>query len=804
MIDAVVREVSSRPRNQKGDAVSTPPSAGELPHPVTSFVGREREISLLRGLIGTCRMTTLTGAGGVGKSRLALQVVREIDRASVGEVVLIELASLADASLVCRSVAVALGLGHQTQRDWLEYLAKVLRDRRMLIVLDNCEHLMLACAELADTLLRRCPDVRILATSRESLRVAGETVWRVPSLFVPDERVHLSLAELERSDGVRLFTDRASAVLPDFTLTVANAAAVGRLCRRLDGIPLALELAAARLPVLSVEQIADRLDDALWLLSSGGRVAPPRQQTLRATLDWSYRLLSESEQLLLHRFSVFTGGWTLEAAEGICTGDGIEREDVLGLLARLVDKSLVVCELGSGEAMRYRLLETVRQFATGLMSTRSERVELREKHLWWFLQVAERAEAKPAQAYAWFPWFYRENDNLRSALDWSVESRNAEAGLRMCDALRRFWAFGMGIYASEGLERLEAVLMLPEAPDNPTIYARGLLDQATISRICGGDLRAARSIAERGLALTRTVGDPYSLHLALILVGTIALVQADEQAALELVEESLELATRMGDSWRWERAKSSSVLGIVRTLFGDFTRARPLLEQAIVGLRADGDRLTLAETLGYLVESALHEGHIQEARICALESLELAATLGSVPNIARALDALLRVAAAERQFEHAVRLNGALSALYHQSGTFMWRISGKASHSAVADAQLHLGETRATEVRAQGAAMRMSEAVALGLNGAAPTGKTRKGRAEHDSPRLTARESEVLRLLASGSSNREIAARLVLSTRTVERHIENLYAKIGVSGRAGAIAYALNQNTRQLAREPVG
>jgi non-specific serine/threonine protein kinase len=804
MIDAALKGMSPPRGSRKSADASVRPSTGELPRQVTSFVGREREISRLRGSIESSQLTTLTGTGGVGKTRLALEVVGEIDRTSIGEVALVELASLADPSLVSHSVAAALGVGHHTQQDWSEYLANVLRERRILIVLDNCEHVVMGCAELADKLLRRCPELRILATSREPLRVAGETVWRVPSLSVPDERDRQSPEQIANSESVRLFADRACAMLPTFTVTDTNATAVARLCRRLDGIPLALELAAARLPVLSVEQIANRLDDALGLLNSGSRVGPARQQTLRGTLEWSYGLLPECEQLLLRRLSVFASGWTLESAEGVCAGDGIKRHDLLDLLAQLVDKSLVVSEFAGEGAVRYRLLETVRQFTMGRLSTSGELPELREEHLRWFLQTAERAEAQPGQYYTWFPWFYREIDNLRSALDWAVESRNAIAGLRLCDGLRRFWVFGMGIYASEGLARLKTVMMLPDATHDTATYALGLIEESALIRICGGDLEVARSLGERGLALTRTLGQPKALHLALIVVGAAALVQGDEPAAVGMLQESLELAIRMGESWRWERAKSLSMLGFASITAKRFARARPLLEESIVALRAEGDQLTLAETLGYLVETALHAGQISDARTYAMESLKLAAALGSVPNIARALDALVRVAAAERSFEHALRLYGALSSVYRRAGTIMWRISGKGTHLAVAEAQLHLGEVRAAQVRAQGAAMSMSEAVTLGLSGLGTSEAVSKGDANHRGPQLTDREIEVLGLLASGRSNREIASNLVLSTRTVERHIENLYAKIGVNARAGAIAYALRGDIGPPDQRPTG
>jgi non-specific serine/threonine protein kinase len=759
---------------------------------LTSFVGRERDIAELLRLIQTSRLTTLTGAGGVGKTRLALELVEHISHHDLGDVVLVELASVASPELVPQSVAAALGLSPRAEQDWLNRLVDVLRHRRLLMILDNCEHLVDACAELAHALLRQCDEVRILATSRKPLHIGGETIWRVSSLELPAvDKVQL-IEELAECESVRLFTERAAAVLPGFNVTPLNARAVARVCRRLDGIPLALELAAARLPVLSEEQLGDRLDNALGLLSAGSRVAPPRHQTLRATLDWSYGLLPESEQLLFRRLGVFAGGWSLESAEAVCAGSGIGRDDVLEFLARLVDKSLVVSEVSAGKSARYRQLETVRQLAASLLSSKGESERQRDAHLRWFVDAARRANAKSAGWHIWFAWFFQEIDNIRAALDWAIHTGNTEAGLRLGTSLSPFWSFGSGVYAAEGLARLEAMLSLPDAAQYQAEYAAGLVVQGNLIRVCGGDLNLARLLGERGLALTRTQADARALNLALRLVGSIALAQRDEQASLALYQESLDMTVGADDTWRWEHGKSLSLLGFHKSWFGDFSTAPIYLEESTRILRAEGDRLTLAETLGYLAEVALQGGRMQEARAYSRETLDLATAVGSVPTLARALDTVLRLAAADERFEDVIRLDGALRMMRPMAGV-TGRAYRSASRSVVDHARQQFGSERAAELSTQGAALSMTEAVALGITISA----TSEAAASHSivtDQHLTDRELEVLRLLAKGDSNRQIAEQLTLSTRTVERHVENLYAKLGVSGRAAATAYALRQH----------
>jgi predicted ATPase/class 3 adenylate cyclase len=450
--------------------------AHNLPAQWTRFIGREQAMAEVKRLLTGSRLLTLTGVGGSGKTRLALQVAADLLEEYADGVWLVELASLADPALVPRIVAATLGLREDPGRSPTQTLLEHLRRRAVLLLLDNCEHLLLACAQLAEDVLRGCPQLRLLATSREGLGIMGEQTYVVPSLSLPDPRQLPPLDRLQEFEAVQLFADRAALSRPAFAVTPGNAGAVAQVCHRLDGIPLAIEL-AARVKVLPVEQLAERIDEMYRLLTRGSRTALPRQQTLRALIDWSYDLLSEKERALLRRMSVFAGGWTLAAAEAVCAGDGIAAVEMLGLLAQLVEKSLVqpeepgsCAERGCGE-VRYRLLETVRQYARERLLEVGEAAAVRGQHRDWCLSLAERAEPMltgPEQD-EWHERLEREHDNLRAALEWCVESGEAEAGLRLAGALWWFWQ--VGGYLGEGRERLEKLLALPGAQERTV--ARG-------------------------------------------------------------------------------------------------------------------------------------------------------------------------------------------------------------------------------------------------------------------------------------------------------------------------------------------
>jgi predicted ATPase/class 3 adenylate cyclase len=496
-----------------------------LPIQLTRFVGRERELAAVQQLLLAERLVTLTGAGGVGKTRLALRLAAELLDGFADGVWLADLAPLADPMLVPQAVASALAVREQPERPLVQTLQDVLRPKHLLLLLDNCEHLVAACAALAEALLRACPELRILATSREALGIAGEATWRVPPLASPDPERLPSLESLVQYEAVRLLLDRAELAAPSFTITQQNAAAVAQVCQQLDGVPLALELAAARIKVLSVEQLAARLSDRFRLLTGGSRSALPRQQTLRALVDWSYDLLTEPEQVLFRRLAVFAGGCTLDAAEGVCAGDGIEPGEVLEHLARLVDKSLVIADPSPASELRYRLPETIRQYSAEKLGEAGEGATLRGRHRDWWLALAERTGpgALDPQRLAWLE---REYDNLRAALRWSIDSGQAEPGLRLAAGLCDFW-YARG-YFSEGCAWLAELLALP-ATTAATARARALEWAGRLAYLQGDEL------------------DRQRIATSLVALGHGALRRGDALRAQLLFNESLGLARDAGD-----------------------------------------------------------------------------------------------------------------------------------------------------------------------------------------------------------------------------------------------------------------
>jgi predicted ATPase/class 3 adenylate cyclase len=516
-----------------------------LPATLTGLIGREQELGEILALLGTERLVTLTGTGGVGKTRLALAAAAEVVDHYRDGVWLVELAGLADASLVAGAVAQALGLREEPGRPLLATLSDHLQDQRLLLVLDNCEHLVMACADLASALVRRCPTLSILATSREGLEVAGEHRYRVPSLPVPDLASLPPPEWLASTAAVALFVARARERRPDFALGAQNARAVARVCVRLDGIPLAIELAAARVGSLAVEGIAARLDDCFRLLTGGSRDALPRQRTLRATLDWSYDLLDKGEQQLLDRLSVLgAGGCTLDGVETVCGGDGIAVLEVLDLLGGLVNKSLVQAEEAGGE-VRYGLLETVRQYGLEHLAASGGAASVRDRHLGWFLALAEQAEPRlsgPDQGQ-WLARLEAEHDNLRAALGWARERGAAEEGLRLAGALWRFWEIH-GDWG-EGRDWLEGALA-GGGHGVPAARARAL-HGAGILAFRQGDAGRAVARLEEALDLYRELGDTCAIAASLGNLGLVAYRQGEYGRAVARLEEALDLLRELDD-----------------------------------------------------------------------------------------------------------------------------------------------------------------------------------------------------------------------------------------------------------------
>ncbi|HQR10946.1 MAG TPA: tetratricopeptide repeat protein [Casimicrobiaceae bacterium] len=610
-----------------------------LPAPITSFVGRERELVEIKRLLSRARLLTLVGVGGIGKTRIALQAAAEVLDAYSDGVWFVDLAPIADAALVPSAVAQVLGVRETAETPLVETLCGYARQRQVLLLLDNCEHLLAGCATLADTLLSRAAELSIIATSREPLHVAGEQTYPLPTLSLPDANANAET--MGRSEAVQLFVERAERQQPGFALTDARASAVAQLCIHLDGIPLALELAAARIRSLSVEEISVRLNDRFKLLIDGNRTALPRHQTLRATLDWSYDLLSNAEKALLCRVSIFSGGWTLEAAEQVCAGDDIAGEAVLEILASLAHKSLVMTEERGG-ATRYRLLETVLQYARDRLRDRGEESRWRGRHLAYFLAEAEAAEPEltgPEQQ-VWLDLLEADHDNLRSALAWSsAAGGDAEGGLRLAAAVWRFW-YGGG-YLGEGRRWFSE--LLARVPGGTLAATRAKALNAVGSIACRqGDYPAARTFQNEGLAIWRALGDPRGITSSLNNLGVVAHAQGDYPSARAIFKEILAIRRELGD--RPGIASTLNNLGALAFDQGDRSTSRALHEESLAIQQELGDRRGISMSLNNLGELAYAEGDYRAARTLYEESLAIKRELGQRWGIATSLDNLGNVA----------------------------------------------------------------------------------------------------------------------------------------------------------------
>ena len=583
-----------------------------LPAQLTSFIGREREMAEVKRILTTTRLLTLTGAGGCGKTRLALQVARDLCRDDPPDrlydagclyqdgIWFVDLAPLADPALVPPVIASVFNLHPVSETPINVLLQNFFRVKNLLLVLDNCEHLIQACAQLCDGLLRACPDLKILATSLEALNIAGETALRVPSLSLPDPQKSPSVETLKQSESVRLFIERARAARSDFQSSDANTRAVAQVCRRLDGIPLAIELAAARVSSISVEEIAARLDDRFRLLTSGSRTALPRYQTLRASMDWSYDLLSEAERALFRRLGVFVGGFTLEAVDAVCAEEN--KSEMLDLLSQLVCKSLVVSEQ-SGKS-RYCLLETIREYALAKLRDAGEMDSYRARHFDYFLKFAEEiaAHLREPDAEVWLNVLEMEHDNLRAAFRWAKESGKDEAVLRLAWALSWFW--WVHGYFYEARECLAVALALPGANEPRLAHLRArTLYIAAMNARNQSDYAVASPLARESLAIFRTLGDNEGIANALREVGLAAWEQGDYVSARSSLLETLAIQKELES--KGGTAVALMHLGITERELGNYAEGRRLIEQALKMHRDLGVEQSIGQALMHLGATAI-------------------------------------------------------------------------------------------------------------------------------------------------------------------------------------------------------
>jgi predicted ATPase/DNA-binding XRE family transcriptional regulator len=698
---AAVRRATSSNANTDGhtdvhQSSDTGPARAHLPIPLTSFVGREHEIQVVLHLLAGTRLLTLVGAGGVGKTRLALEVARELSAEYPDGVHVVELAPLADSALVTQSVASVLGVRDQIGRPLVEGVVLALRDKRVLLVLDNCEHLIPACAELVYALLRACPRLCILATSREPLGLSGETRWRVPSLSLPAQEKLSARDQLDASEAVRLFVERAQAVLPSFPQADHEIEVVGVVCRKLDGIPLAIELAASLVSGLSVDQIADHLDDRFGLLTSGSREALPRHQTLRAMVDWSYDLLDEPQRQLLQRLSVFAGGWNLEAAQSVCGGDGAKglTNDVLHRLLRLVDQSLVVADLPVSGGARYRLLETLRQYGRERLLATTAYEGIQQQHALYYTALAEQADPhlRGAQQQLWHAVLEAELDNLRAALQWWIDRGQAEAGLNLAGALGWFWY--QHSYLSEGRSWCERLLALPPPAPPARSYAVArvrALFAGGVQALQQGDFVQARAWHEEGLRLSTQANDEWGIAWSLQGLGHTYARTSQVNTAREYLQDSRARWRKLG--YRWGEAFSLNWLGNAAYHEGEMDAAHALYLQALAIRREVGDAFSTANTLEYLGRICYVRREYAAAREIFAESLALHRGIGDRQGgqgAAKAHLGLARLACAEGDHAAAATLLLEALRLFHTVSDRPGTIDGLEATAILAMHRRHL------------------------------------------------------------------------------------------------------------------
>jgi predicted ATPase/class 3 adenylate cyclase len=634
-----------------------------LPQQVTTFVGREREQEQVKAALRKTRLLTLTGIGGMGKTRLSLQIAADLVNDYADGVWFVELAAITDGNLVPQAVATVLGVKEETGRTLTDSLVAHARERQMLLVLDNCEHLVSACAELARQLLQAGPRVTILASSREPLNTTGEAIYTVPPLSVPAPGGRNAAESIMQFEAVRLFVERAKAMKASFVFGDKDLPAIVEICQHLDGIPLALELAAARVRGLSVEQIAARVNDRFRLLTTGDRTAQPRQQTLRAMIDWSYDLLTDKERILFRRLAVFAGGWTLEAAERVGSGDGVEEPEVLDLLTDLVDKSLVTIDAEGG---RFGFLETVRQYAEERLSHAGDEDATRGRHLECFVALAEAARSEiggPDQA-AWVKRIDLDRENLLAAHAWCDHVPDGSAlGLRLMHALYPYW-FIRGLLGLGRRAALEA-LARPATPSRASERSRGLFEAG---QLCGymGRYDEAKPLLEESLAIARELGDSVRIAKTLQPLAMTASGMGDIAAARAYIEEAVDVARTLGD--KHELATAVNGLAQLHRVEGRLDLAEPLYEQAIELAREIGDRETVAIGLLNVAMVSIDRGAGERAYVALAEAVDTALALSSTRVGLGAIDVAAGLAAWQGRHELAARWYGAAQKQVAETG----------------------------------------------------------------------------------------------------------------------------------------
>jgi len=730
-------------------------------------VGRRKELADVRGALAHARLITLTGFGGVGKSRLALRTARQCERVFADGVWLVELAPLSDPGLVPMAVARGLGLVEERPGDLEDELAAHVAGRRLLLVIDNCEHVLPAAAGLVDRLLRASPDLRVLATSREPLGVEGEVIYQLSPLAEPE--------------AVTLFTERAQAALPGFVLTPGNQSTVGRLCRTLDGIPLAIEFAAVRLRALSLDQIVEHLEGELELPSTTAHGRPERQQTLRATMNWSHELLAESDRVLWRRLSAFSGGFELEAAQEVCGGAQLPVSRVLAGIVGLVDRSVVVRDQRDGRP-RYRLLEPVRQYGRERLRAAGEEAELRRRHREWCSGLAR------AQALRWWGPEQREvlerleveHENLRAALAFCQESLGeAAAGLAICADTAYFWHAQR--HAGEGRRWLTGLL---ERAQEPTVARAAALAALATLLMLQNEAPAAVPVLVEAEALARQLGVRETTAQVLGRQAMVAAAQRDLARSAALTDEAVQLARESGHAESLATALSQAAR--VALGQGDLERSVALYRECVDLCRDAGERWLRQRALLPLAMALSDLGDHDGSRRLGRECLAIARDLGDDRMIVWSVECLAWSSAAAGRAEEAATLLGAAAAVRGEEPASIYGGDRERTERCRAAAIAALGEQAYQMAWSRGAGL--NPVAALALAAGAPAERVRSARPATESP-LSEREREIAALVADGLSNRDIADRLSISVRTAENHVSHILVKLGMRSRAQLVRW---------------
>jgi non-specific serine/threonine protein kinase len=810
-----------------------------LPVQLTSFIGRERELAEVEHLVSTSRLVTLTGAGGCGKTRLAIQVANNISSTFVDGVWLVDFVPLHEPGLVPQHVAQTLGLRPAPNQPLNEMLLNFVRSKGMLLILDNCEHLTAACAQLGQQLMAAASELNILATSRQPLAASGEKIYQIQGLARPsfDLAIASNPEDLVQYDSIHLFVERARAISPYFKITSENALAIIEICQRLDGIPLALELASARVNVLAAGQIAGRLDDRFALLTSGQRIAGvSHHQTLRAAIDWSYDLLTPEEQTLLRRLAVFDAGCTLDTAESVCAGDRITKEHTLDLLSSLVDKSLVVAEtIGRAEG-RYRLLETIRDYALQKLEQSGEASRLRDRYLEFFVARAEEIAPKlQASSYQglWLNWMDGEQDNMRAALAWSLESGHIEDGLRLAVALVWYWRLRSSnqelltwlerlleqsdekvplvlrarafTYASQGAAGVadsarataygHTAVALCEVmgEDGKSLLAYALTGLSMASQAIG-DFTTAAEVSERAATIFRELGDTTGLVFTLFGQAVGALAQGNYERARTRVRQGLVLTKEAGFlPLSYQHAMAMNLLGDVERFEGNYERAQAAYEQSLEGLRQIGAARDQAAVLHNLAHAYLHQGNLNQAHRFFCESMSMQREEDNAQGLAECLIGFGAMASCSGMPAQAARLLAAAVALGGKALLAQWPAERMEYEYYLSAIRTKLTDQEYEQAQMKGRMLTMEQAIeyALSLHLVPPA---RASKVQDEFGGLTEREREVAALIGQGKTNGEIAVELVLSKRTVEKHVANILSKLELTNRAQIVRWAMEHN----------